>query len=438
MKSARQTAFEILLKMHRNGAYSNLELDSALRASELDKRDTALVSALVYGVLERLITIDYNIEKHLTGKLKKLKPEVLVILRIGAYQILFSDKIPVSAAVNESVKLAKSNRCAFAAGLCNAVLRAVSKDGLLLPDESDKNRYLSVKYSFPVWLCELWQKAYGEENAEKIMASAADKSPVTIRVNTLKTNSETLTEILEGEGVTVTKAEQCENALEISGTGSIESLKSFKDGLFHVQGIASQLCVKALNAQKGMTVFDVCSAPGGKTFTAAEYMENEGDIKAFDIYEHRAKLVEKGSKKLGIDIIKAGVADAQIYNEALGQADRVLCDVPCSGLGIVCRKPEIRYKDEKSIDNLPDLQYRILECSAKYVKSKGKIIYSTCTLNPSENGDVCKRFLENHHEFRAVKPLDGIEYTDNSGFLTLMPHIHGCDGFFIAAFERTE
>lgn len=436
MKSARQIAFEVLIKMHRNDAYSNIELDSALKNSGLDKRDCALVCALVYGVTERLITIDYNIEKHLTGRINKLKPEVLVILRLGAYQILFSDKIPNSAAVNESVKLAKNNRCAFAAGLCNAVLRAIGKSGLLLPDDKDMTEYLSVKYSFPRWLCEMWQDTYGEENAEGVMRTAAEKPPIYIKVNNLKTTSDELINIFKDEGVTAEPVKGFDSALQISDTGDIEKLSSYKNGLFHVQDLASQLCAKALEAKENMTVFDVCSAPGGKAFTVAEHMNNKGIIKAFDIHEHRVKLINNGAKRLGISIIEGKTGDAEQYDSSNGLADRVLCDVPCSGLGIVRRKPEIRYKEKILIDKLPLLQYRILENASNYVKTSGRLIYSTCTLNPVENEEVCKKFLQNHKEFKLVQPLNDINSTD--GYITLMPHIHGTDGFFIAAFERLD
>lgn len=436
MKNARQIAFEVLIKMHRNDAYSNIELDSALKNSGLDKRDCALVSALVYGVTERLITIDYNIEKHLTGRINKLKPEVLVILRLGAYQILFSDKIPNSAAVNESVKLAKNNRCAFAAGLCNAVLRAVGKSGLLLPDDKDKIEYLSVKYSFPRWLCEMWQDTYGEENAEGIMRTAAEKPPIYIKVNNLKTTPAELINIFKDEGVTAEPVKGFDSTLQISDTGDIEKLSSYKNGFFHVQDLASQLCAKALEAKENMTVFDVCSAPGGKAFTVAEHMNNKGIIKAFDIHEHRVKLINNGAERLGISIIEGKTGDAEQYDSSNGFADRVLCDVPCSGLGIVRRKPEIRYKEKIRIDKLPLLQYRILENASNYVKTSGRLIYSTCTLNPAENEEVCKKFLQNHKKFKLVQPLNDINSTD--GYITLMPHIHGTDGFFIAAFERLD
>ena len=224
--------------------------------------------------------------------------------------------------------------------------------------------------------------------------------------------------------------------MQISDTGDIEKLSSYKNGLFHVQDLASQLCAKALEAKENMTVFDVCSAPGGKAFTVAEHMNNKGIIKAFDIHEHRVKLINNGAERLGISIIEGKTGDAEQYDSSNGFADRVLCDVPCSGLGIVRRKPEIRYKEKILIDKLPLLQYRILENASNYVKTSGRLIYSTCTLNPAENEEVCKKFLQNHKEFKQVQPLNDINSED--GYITLMPHIHGTDGFFIAAFERLD
>ena len=210
-------------------------------------------------------------------------------------------------------------------------------------------------------------------------------------------------------------------------------LSAYKNGLFHVQDTASQICVKALGAKENETVFDLCSAPGGKSFTTAQHMNNKGKILSFDLYEHRVKLINDGAKRLGIDIIEAKTGDAAVFDEMLGCADRVLCDVPCSGFGIIRRKPEIKYKDERSFDELPDIQYKIFANASRYVKSGGRIIYSTCTLNKKENEDVCERFLREHKEFRAVSVLE--EFGESS-FVTLMPHKNNSDGFFIASFEK--
>ncbi|MCR5484003.1 MAG: 16S rRNA (cytosine(967)-C(5))-methyltransferase RsmB, partial [Clostridiales bacterium] len=412
--------------------------DAALKDEKTDRAESALISALVYTTLERLITIDYELSLYLKQPIKKLRPEVLTALRMGCCQLFFMDRIPVSAAVNESVKAVKNNGCAFAAGLVNAVLRKASNNGLVLPDVSFPE-YKSVKYSVPMWLMSLWENAYGKDGAEKIMAASLGKKDTFIRVNTLKTTPDELIERLSAEGV---KAEKCsfpENALRINMSGSIEGLKAYSDGLFHVQDISSQVCAGLLGARAGDTVFDMCSAPGGKAFTIAESMGGEGEIKAFDIYEKRLGLVSSGAKRLGINIIKPEVNDASVFNESVGKADKILCDVPCSGLGVIGRKPEIRYKMIEDIDKLPDLQYAILCQSIKYLKMGGIIIYSTCSLNPAENDEVCLRFLKEHPSFKAVKlQADCETLKSDNGFLTFMPQVNGSDGFFTAAFKECE
>ena len=296
--------------------------------------------------------------------------------------------------------------------------------------------YCSVRYSFPLWLVRLWRDSYGDENAEGIMASCAGRPPLTVRVNTLRTTAEQLKETLREEGVEADEA-PCQNALNLGKCGSVERLKSFHQGLFHVQDAASQLCAAALDPQPGDTVLDLCSAPGGKAFTAAQLMNDSGRIICCDIHSHRLALIKEGAMRLGLRSIDVALNDAAVPNDRLPTADRVLCDVPCSGLGIVRRKPEIRFKDQAEVDNLPQLQYNILNCSANYVKKGGRLVYSTCALNPAENDSVCNKFLAEHSDFAAVQFLPQVKrYGSNDRYLTLMPHIHGTDGFFIAVFER--
>ncbi len=436
MKSARQTAFEILNKINRSGSYSNLTIDSMLSGSDLKEVDASLVSALVYGVLERTVTLDHCLSRHLKQPVRKLKPQVLTALRMGAYQLLFMDKIPPSAAVNESVTLVRANGCAFAARLTNAVLRAVSREGLVLPDESDPDQYLSVKYSFPLWLVRLWRGCYGEDNAEGIMAACTGRPPLTVRVNTQRTTAPQLKQRLKEEGVEAAPA-PCENALNLGKCGSVEKLVSFQKGLFHVQDAASQLCAAALDPQPGDTVLDLCSAPGGKAFTAAQLMHDEGRIICCDIHSHRLALIKEGANRLGLRSIDVALNDACTISRQLPMAQRVLCDVPCSGLGIIRRKPEIRFKDPGEIDKLPKTQYNILNNSANYVMQGGRLVYSTCALNPAENEAVAQRFLQEHDDFVAVEPAVGGEDSYRSAHtLTLMPHRNQTDGFFIAVFER--
>lgn len=436
MKTSRAVAFEILLKVHMDKAYSNLALDASLENQSFSAVEKSFISALVYGVTERTLTLDYQLSRYLSQPLKKLKPQVLVILRMGAYQLLFMDKVPVSAAVNESVKLAKNNGCAFASGLVNAVLRKVSQNGLVLPDEKDRIKRCSVEYSCPEWILNLWKENYGEDNAIKIAENSVGAVETVLRVNTLKTNCDELISMLSQEGI---KAEKgiVENSVVLSKSGSLRELKSYKDGLFHVQDIASQLCCKALEAKERERVLDICSAPGGKSFTTAEYMNNNGEIVSCDIYESRLKLVSSGAERLGINIIKTKENDASLYNEELGLFDKIICDVPCSGLGVIRRKPEIRLKTMAEVDKLPEIQYSIMKTTSQYLKKGGVMIYSTCSLNRDENENVFYRFLKENPDFESVKVLPDIERIDkDTDTLTLLPNIHGSDGFFISALRR--
>lgn len=433
MHNPRQVAYEALLKIEKNGAYSNIALDFLLSKTELDTRDKAFVSNLFYGVTERKITLDYQIEQYLSKPLKKTKSDLITLLRLGAYQILFMDKVPSSAAVNESVNSAKKNGMSYASGLVNAVLRKIDKNGLKLPSDEDSTAYLSVKYSCPEWLINKWIKEYGREDTIGILNSSLGTSEIYIRVNNTLTDADKLIDMLDKEGVIAEKT-AISNCLRIVlGGKAVEALESYKNGFFHVQDAACQLCATALGAKEGDRVFDLCAAPGGKTYTIAELMNGNGEVLSFDIHSHRAELIKKGAERLSLDCVKAEVGDATVYCESLGMADAVLCDVPCSGLGIIGKKPEIKYKNPDDIKQLPLLQLEILENGSKYVKEGGRLVYSTCTLSKSENEKVCKRFLANNGNFIVVTPLKDIS---DDEFVTLLPHRHNTDGFFIACFER--
>lgn len=435
-KSARQIAFEILLKIEKNKAYSNLAIDSAVKASCPDSTDCAFISRLVYGVTERKITLDYVISGCLSQPVSKLKKEVLVILRLGTYQLLFSDKIPDSAAVNESVKLTKNNKCGFASGLVNAVLRNVAKSGFALPENIDPVKRISVLYSAPEELVKFLSYHYGENNAEAFLKAALEPKKVIIRVNTVKTSAENLKKLLENEGVEVINT-SVPDAFEISLNKAVYELRSYKDGLFHVEDISSQLCIQALAPFENCILIDVCAAPGGKSFTAAEYMNNKGSVYSCDKYASRIDLIKNGAERLGLDCIKTFVNDAVKFNADFPKADRVLCDVPCSGMGIISKKPEIKYKKLDDIKELLPVQRIILENASKYVKSGGRLVYSTCSINPNENRKICDAFLQEHPEFYSVKALPETERTvDEGDYLTLMLHTNNCDGFFIAVFDR--
>ncbi len=436
VNSARQTAFEVLLKIEKDKAYSNIAIDSAVRATQADSTDCAFISRLVYGVTERKITLDFAFSHYLKQAVSKLRAEVLTALRLGTYQLLFMDKVPVPAAVNESVALVRNNGCAYAAGLVNAVLRKVASDGM--PDFSSLpvRESISACYSVPSELVDLISYHYGEENAEAFFKASLEPKKITVRVNTLKTTAEKIKKIFDKEKVAY---EDCaaENALVIYPRGAVYELDSYLDGLFHVEDISSQLCVKALAPKSGETVLDVCSAPGGKSFTAAQYMNDCGTLISCDLHGHRAALVGEGARRLGINILKAEVNDATVFNGDFPEADAVLCDVPCSGLGIIGKKPEIKYKKLDDIKELIPVQKSILDVSSRYVKSGGRLVYSTCSVNPNENRKVCDRFLSEHPEFHSVRVLPEVERVcDEGDYLTLMPHINNCDGFFISLFIK--
>ena len=434
--TARQTAFSILLKIEKDKAYSNIALDSAVRELSLDSTDCAFISRLVYGVTERKITLDYVISQFLNQPIKKLKAEVLVILRLGTYQILYMDKIPDSAAVNESVSLAKNNKSSYASGVVNAVLRKVSLEKENVFKSLSGDERLSILYSAPIDLVRFLMHHYNEENAEEILKSALNKKEITIRVNTLKTTQNELIEILEKENIS-TEITSLKDALIINTKGAVYELDAYKKGLFYVEDVSSQICVKELGLKENYKLIDICSAPGGKSFTASQYMNNTGKIYSCDIHEHRVELIKSGAKRLGIENIIPTVNDATIFNEEFINADCVLCDVPCSGLGIIGKKPEIKYKSLDEIKELIPIQKEILSTASKYVKKGGTLVYSTCSINPNENRKVCDWFLKEHEDFYSVKVSPETERCiDEGDYLTLLPHINNCDGFFIAKFIK--
>lgn len=422
MVNDRIIAYKILLKIEKDKAYSNLTLDSVLEKEKAGYEP--FVRNLVYGVVERKITLDYILSGFLSQPIKKLKPQVLTVLRMGVYQIKFMDKVPVSAAVNESVKLVKQQGFSFASGLVNSVLRKVANSETVYPENNESMEYLSVKYSCPIPLIQQYINDYGFENAVGILSTSLENPPLIIRANTLKITPTDLILCLQKEGVTASICD-LDGALTVE-SGNVFATACYKDGLFHVQDLASQKCIEALEPKPYETVLDICAAPGGKSFTMAEKMQNKGEIYSFDLYEHRLSLINSGAKRLGIDIIKTQVRDAAVIYDDMPLADKILCDVPCSGLGVIRRKPEIKYKDLGFIDKLTDLQYNIICSASVYLKKGGRFVYSTCSLNKAENEEVCERFLATHKDFHLLEDYP----------VTLMPHTDKTDGFFFAAFTK--
>ena len=442
MSNPRNTALNVLMKIEQDNAYSNIALNNAIRENKLSGVDSSFVSALVYGVLERKITLDYIIKQYSKIPLRKIEIKTKMILRLGILQLIFMDKIPESAAVNESVNLAKKHKLQKSSGFINGILRSITRaeEKYKLPDKSDKVLYYSVKYSAPQELVKLWINSYGELNTEQLLKSLGGRPKICARVNTLKNDKNSLIAELAKENVKAEEIPFLENAVSLTETGSIERLSAYKSGKLHIQDASSQLCVDFLSPMPREVLLDICSAPGGKSFTAAQYMCDRGKIFACDLYDHKLKLTSDGAKRLGIHSIVTLKRDGASSDVSLPLADKILCDVPCSGLGILSRKPEIRYKDNLISDDLPELQYKILCQSAQYLANGGRLVYSTCTLNPAENNKNARRFLEEHPDFYGVKlslpPQINRAIDENDYEITLMPHTSGTDGFYIAVFGK--
>lgn len=442
MPNPRSIALDVLLKIEQDDAYSNLALNNAIHENRLQGIDASFLSALVYGVLERQITLDYIIRQYSKIPIRKIELKTKIILRLGVLQLLFMDKIPESAAVNESVNLAKRHKLQKSAGFINGILRSITRAEVkyTLPDKADKVRYYAIKYSVAQEIVRLWINSYGELNAEQLLKSLSGRPSICARVNTLKTTKSALIEEFAKQNVKADEIKFLPNALRLENTGSIEHLRAYKEGKFHIQDASSQLCVDFLAPKPHQVMLDICSAPGGKAFTSAQYMNDRGKIFACDMYDHKLKLIYSGAKRLGISSIITQKRDGEKGDSPLPVADRILCDVPCSGLGILSRKPEIRYKDNIISEDLPQLQYRILCKSAELLANGGTLVYSTCTLNPAENNSNARRFLEEHPDFYGVelKLPQGIEraFEENDYEITLMPHTAHTDGFYISVFRK--
>ncbi len=434
MDNARLFVLKLLIKMENNG-YSNIILDRALLESDITLQDKKFASSLFYGVIERKITLDFIIKKYLSMPIEKIDKDILQILRMGFYQLVYMDSVPDSAAVNESVNLAKSIRKKSAAGFINAILRNFIRDKKIINFPENKLECLSIKYSCPLWLVEKWISEYGEENIESLLQSTVSIPETALRVNTLKVSQDELLERLSFENISAQKHESIPNCILTKG-GNLENLQSFKDGLFHVQDISSQLCCMALAPNEGEIILDMCAAPGGKSFTIAQLMNSNGSVYAFDLHAKRVNLIKKGAERLGIDCIKAETGDAREFNPGIPLADKILCDVPCAGLGVISKKPEIKYKDYKELGNLPEIQYNILKNASRYLKPGGEIVYSTCSLSREENDEVADRFLNENPNFSGKSFLEeyGLPFGDYKA--TILPVHFNSDGFFIAKFIK--
>ena len=433
---ARETALNVLIACRKDGAWSNGVLKEYLVRDRLDSRDAALATRMCYGVLQNRLKLDHYLKQLLTGKLRDLHPAVRDILHLGLYQILEMDRIPDSAAVNESVALTKKycKKQRGAPGLVNAVLRSAVRDR----DTLQPPKGWQEIYSHPQELIDLLMGYVGKGRMEAMLKANNEAPRTVVQVNTLKTTGAKLMLELEKAGVEAQLHDWLENCLVLSGTGDLEKLPAFREGLFYVQDAAAKLSVLCAQIPENSRVLDCCAAPGGKSFAAAISMNGTGSIISCDVHGHKAELIRRGAARLGIENLAAQVRDASVENpEWVEKMDAVIADVPCSGLGIIRKKPDIRYKNLAEMKALPALQLKILQNQANYVRPGGILLYSTCTLVREENEGVVEAFLASRPDYTLENlPLPKPFPENTSGMLALVPGEYDTDGFFICRLRR--
>ena len=434
-ENVRALALSVLDRTEKNKSYSNIAVDTIIKQHSLEGKDRSLFCILVYGVIERKITLDYLIASLSDMPITKIETSVLNLIRMGIYQLRFLDRIPAHAALNETVALANRR----SRGFVNAVLRNYlrKKETLELPKKQQNLvRYLSVSYSYPEAFCQKLLEEYGASETENILTAFSHSPAITLRANTLKISRDAFLASLLQKGIEASPTKNAPHGIRL--VGATLSDIGIDSGLCFVQDEASQIASAVLEATPGDTVYDICSCPGSKSFSAALDMQNKGSILSFDIHENKLSLVRKSSNTLGITILETQARDGRDFDEKLFErADKVICDVPCSGFGVVAKKPEIRYKELSSCETLRKIQYDILHNACRYVKKGGTLIYSTCTIFSEENQHNVEKFLAEHSEF-YLAPFRVGEIDAPQGMLTLLPHIHGTDGFFIAKLKRKE
>ena len=441
--NARLVAVKTLCEIEENKAYSNIKLSQNFRKYDLDHIDRAFATELLYGTIRWKLKIDFMLQKFSKMPVQKLNPWVLCSLRTAVYQIYHMDKVPDFAAVNQAVDIVKFKE-KKASAFVNAVLRNIlrNKDEYENINISNKTKQLAIKYSHPEWFVEMFVKQYGEEFTKELMIKNNTPAEMILRVNTLKCTRDELIKILESKGMKA-KEGQVGDAVIVSGLSMIERSEEFINGMFQIQDQSSMLSSMVLNPAPFDTVFDMCSAPGGKATHMAQLMEDKGRILAFDIHSHKLKLISENAKRLGIQIIDTSLKDSAVYDDSLeNSADKVLVDAPCSGLGLIRKKPEIKWNMKiEDINELSLLQKKILGNASRYVKPGGELVYSTCTLTKQEDEDIVEWFLSENTDYKLQSICSGIPSgmlsdTCEKGYIKLFPNINDMDGFFIAKFRR--
>ena len=438
--NAREISYKVLLDIEKNKNYSNMAINKHFKDIKLSNQDRGLATEIIYGVVENKYYLDYIIDKLSKIKTNKMEIYVKTLLRMGVYQILFLNSISDYAAVNETVNLAKKKNSKLS-GFINGILRNVirQKDTIGQINIKDDIEYLSVKYSYNKWIIRNWMIHFGKEFTIDLLEANGEKPSIYLRVNTLKITRDELIDKLEQQGIKAYKVSQIEEAIKVENLKNIENNSLYKEGLFTIQDISSMLVGKVMNPKENSLVLDICSAPGGKTTHIATLMKNKGKVISRDVYDHKLKLIKATCKRLGLENVEVEDFDGlKLDRDSISKFDYVLADVPCSGLGIIKRKPEIKYKEKEDFRELPSIQKKILENASKYLKVGGTLIYSTCTVQDAENMDVINEFLQKNKNFELT-PIEDINIDlDNQekGYMKIYPNVHGMDGFFISKLTR--
>lgn len=441
----RELVLGILLEITRDGEYGHIALRNTLSKYQyLEKRERAFITRVVEGTLEHMMEIDYIINQFSKVKVNKMKPVIRTIIRSAVYQMLYMDSVPNSAVCNEAVKLASKKGFVNLKGFVNGVLRNIDRNvsNIQYPDKDNMVEYLAVRYSMPVWILEKWSACYDWEQIERMLQGFFKERGTTIRCNLNRISKEELVKKLQGEGVTVKQHPYLEYALVISGYDYLGDLESFEEGDFQVQDLSSMLVAEAAAPKEGDYVIDVCAAPGGKSLHIADKLKGTGHVEARDLTDYKVGLIWDNIERFQMDNIEAVSMDALVFDpRSEEKADIVIADLPCSGLGVIGKKADIKYKmTEKTQEELAQLQKDILAVVHRYVKPGGTLVYSTCTINAEENIENVRWFLEQYPEFevRSLEPVLCSELKDSveEGCLQLLPGIHESDGFFISAFQK--
>ena len=434
MDTARKLVVDCILKVESSG-FSNLVLLSEIDNHSLTNQDKAFATKLFYGTVERKLTLNYILQKQLSKPIAKMDKEIVAILQSGLYQLLYMQSVPAYAAINQAVGLCPVFKKTSAKGLVNAVLRKCQKFDIDKEIFKDKLTELSVKYSVNTDIVKIILRDY-PDSAEDILKGMFITPKFTVKINTTKISAQDFKKLIADSGLTYNQM-PLDDGIEILHKGSVTDIPGFKEGYFYVQGITSQYAVRAAGIQKDNDVLDLCAAPGGKSFAAAIELGGSGSVTSCDPNVSRLKLIQDGAKRLGLSNITTVQNSGEIYNDKLKKYDVIICDVPCSGIGIIPKKPDLRYKSMTEVDNLAQLQYDILTTASKYLKANGTIVYSTCTINKQENEQVVDRFLKENINFKLEKqhcPVENVINSDEK--VTFLSHLTGFDGFFVAVLRK--